>query len=196
MNVTDVLKKAAAKKSSRPTTDMVEIPVPPGLLTRHKEKYDAAKAAKADLELSEEELLQEVTPAYVTRLKERYVSSAKLTEGEVEATVSWKDAYSKVPIEKGEDIRDLVGDEKFENYFKEVNEIVVKEDVASNPKLLEELIRAVGPDVFSKYFDVAQHIKPTSRFTEERHRTLSPEVNAQLDIAVRQYKPAVRIKST
>ena len=162
--------------------------------TKQKE-IDSAKAAKADLELSEEELLQEVTPAYVTRLKERYVNSAKITEGDVEATISWKDAYSKVPIEKSAEIRDLVGDEKYDDYFKEVNEIVVKEDVASNPKLLEELIKAVGPDTFSKYFDVAQHIKPSSRFTEERHRTLSPEVNGQLDVTVRQYKPAVRVKA-
>lgn len=195
MNVTDVLKKAAAKKSTRPSTDMVEIPVPPGLLTKHKEKYDAAKAAKADLELSEEELLQEVTPAYVTRLKERYINSARVSENDIEATISWKDAYSKVPIEKSAEIRDLVGDEKYDDYFKEVNEIVVKDDVASNPKLLEELIKAVGPDTFSKYFDVAQHIKPTSRFTEERHRTLSPEVNGQLDVTVRQYKPAVCVKA-
>lgn len=195
MNVTDILKRAAAKKNTRPTTDMVEIPVPPGLLTKHKEKYDAAKLAKADLEHSEEELLQEITPAYVTRLKEHYVNSAKVVEGDVEATISWKDAYSKVPIEKSSDIRDLVGEEKFDGYFKEVNEIVVKDEVASNPRLLEELIKAVGPDTFSKYFDVAQHIRPTTRFTEERHRTLSPEVNSQLDITVRQYKPAVRVKA-
>jgi hypothetical protein len=194
MNVTDVLKKAAAKKSTRPSADMVEIPVPPGLLTKHKEKYDAAKAAKADLELSEEELLQEVTPAYVTKLKETYVTSAKISEGDIEATISWKDAYSKVPIEKAEEIRELTG-EKFEDYFKEINEIVVKEDVAANPELLEELIKAVGPDTFSKYFNVAQHIKPTTRFTEERHRTLSPKVNGQLDVTVRQYKPAVRVKA-
>ena len=194
MNVTDVLKKAAAKKSTRPSADMVEIPVSPGLLTKHKEKYDAAKSAKADLELSEEELLQEVTPVYVTKLKETYVTSAKVSEGDIEATISWKDAYSKVPIEKGDEIRELIG-EKFEDYFKEINEIVVKDDVAANPKLLEELIKAVGPDTFSKYFDVAQHIKPTTRFTEERHRTLSPEVNGQLDVTVRQYKPAVRVKA-
>lgn len=194
MKVDDVLRKAAIKKNTKPSTDMVEIPVPPGLLTKHKEKYDAAKAAKADLELSEEELLQEVTPAYVTKLKESYVNSARVVEDEVEATISWKDAYSKIPIDKSDEIKELIGD-KYNDYFREVNEIVVREDVAANPKLLEELITAVGPDTFSKYFDVAQHVKPTTRFTEERHRTLSPEVNGKLDVSVRQYKPAVRIKS-
>lgn len=194
MNVTDILKKAT-KKNVRPSPDMVEIPVPPGLLIKHKEKYDAAKSAKADLDLSEEELLQEVTPVYITKLKEKYVTSAKVSEGDIEATISWKDAYSKVPIERSEEIRELVGD-KFDDYFKEVNEIVVREDVAANPELLEELIKVVGPDTFSKYFNVAQHIKPTTRFTEERHRTLSHEVNSQLDVAVRQYKPAVRVKAS
>jgi hypothetical protein len=194
MNVTDVLKKAAAKKTIKPSTDMVEITVPPGLLAKHKAKYDAAKAAKADLELSEEELLGEVTPQYTSKLKERYVNSARVIEEDVEATISWKDAYSKIPIEKSDEIKKLTGD-KFSEYFKEVNEIVVREDVASNPKLLEELVEAVGPDTFSKFFDVEQHVRPTTRFTEERHRTLSPEVNQQLDVTVRQYKPAVRIKS-
>jgi hypothetical protein len=192
--VTDVLRKAATKKSTKPSTDMVEIPVTPGLLTKHKEKYDAAKAAKADLELSEEQLLGEVSPVYVERLREQYVNSARLNEDNVEATVSWKDAYSKIPVEKIDEIKELVGD-KYDEFFKEVNEIVVREDVASNPNLLEELIREVGPDKFSKYFDVAQHVKPTTRFTEERHRTLSPEVNTQLDVTVRQYKPSVRIKA-
>ena len=192
--VTDVLRRAATKKSTKPSTDMVEIPVTPGLLTKHKEKYDAAKAAKADLELSEEELLAQVSPVYIERLRDAYVNSARVNEGNIEATISWKDAYSKIPVDKIDEIKDLIGD-KYEEFFKEVNEIVVKEDVASNPNLLEELIKAVGPDTFSKYFDVAQHVKPTTRFTEERHRTLSPEVNTQLDITVRQYKPSVRIKA-
>lgn len=192
--VTDVLRKAATKKSTKPSTDMVEIPVTPGLLAKHKLKYDAAKAAKADLELSEEELLNEVTPVYVERLRDSYLTSARISEGDTEATVSWKDAYSKIPIDKIDEIKGLVG-EKYDEFFKEVNEIVVKDDVASNPNLLEELIKAVGPDTFSKYFDVGQHVKPTTRFTEERHRTLSPEVNTQLDVTVRQYKPSVRIKA-
>lgn len=193
MNVTDVLKKAANKKTAKPSTDMVEIPVPPGLLTSHKEKYDAAKAAKAEFELSEEELLREVKPQYVEKLRSSYVNSARLVEGDVEATVSWKDAYSKIPSESSEEIKGIVED-KFDEYFKEVSEIIVREDVAANPDLLEELIRAVGPDTFSKYFDVTQYVKPTSRFTEERYRTLSPEANAQLDVAVKQYKPSVRMK--
>jgi hypothetical protein len=193
MNVTDVLRKAATKKSSKPSTDMVEIPVPEGVLAKHKEKYDAAKAAKADLELSEEELLSHVKPQYIEHLKHRYVNSARLSEGDVEATVSWKDAYTKVPVDKADEIKSLLGD-KYDGYFTEVNEIVVKEDVVANPKLLEELINAVGPDVFAKYFDVAQHVQPTSRFTQERYRDLTPEVNTQLDATVRQYKPAVRLK--
>ena len=192
--VTDVLRKAATKKSTKPSTDMVEIPVTPGLLAKHKLKYDAAKAAKADLELSEEELLNEVTPVYVERLRDSYLTSARINEGDIEATVSWKDAYSKIPIDKIDEVRGLVG-EKYDEFFKEVNEIVVKDDVASNPNLLEELIKAVGPDTFSKYFDVAQFVKPKVRFTEDRHRSLSPEVNTQLDVTVRQYKPSVRIKA-
>lgn len=194
MSVNDLLRKAAAKKSVKPATDMVEIPVPPGLLVNHKLKYDVAKAAKADLELSEEELLSSVKPEFVKTLKERYVNSARLVEGEVEATVSWKDAYSKIPTDKADEIRDLVGS-KYDDYFKEVNEIVVKEDVAANEDLLAKIIEAVGPDVFDKFFDVAQHIRPTTRFTQERYRELSPEVNNQLDVTVRQYKPAVRVKS-
>lgn len=194
MSVNDILKKAATKKSSKPSTDMIEIPVPPGLLLNHKSKYEAAKAAKTELELSEEELLSHVKPGYQETLKQRYVNSARLSEGEVEATVSWKDAYTKVPAEKETEIRNLVGS-KYDSYFHLVNEIVVKEDVAANERLLEELIAAVGPETFSKYFDVAQHIKPTTRFTQERYRELSPEVNNQLDVTVRQYKPAVRVKS-
>lgn len=194
MSVNDILRKAATKKGSKPSTDMIEIPVPPGLLSSHKLKYDASKSAKAELELSEEELLSHVKPEYQKTLKERFVNSARLAEGEVEATVSWKDAYTKVPSEKETEIRDLVGN-KYDDYFKTVNEIVVKEDVASNERLLEELIAAVGPETFGKFFDVAQHVKPTSRFTQERYRELSPEVNNQLDVTVRQYKPAVRMKA-
>jgi len=190
--VTDVLRKASAKKSTKPSTDMVELTVTSGTLAKHKQKYDAAKVAKAELELSEEELLGEVVPSYIEKIKEEYVSSARIHEGDIEATISWKDAYSKIPVEKAEEIKDLVGS-RFDDYFKEVNEIVVKEEVAANPELLEELINAVGPDTFSKYFDVAQHLRPTTRFTEERHRTLSPSVNDQLNETVRQYKPSVRV---
>lgn len=194
MNVTDVLKKTAAKKINKPATDMVEITVTPGLLTNHKMKYDAAKAAKADLELSEEELINAIKPSYVETLKNRYVNSARLSENDIEAIVSWKDAYSKIPTENADEIKGLVGD-KFNDYFREVNEIVVKEDVASNEKLLEELITAVGPDTFSKYFDVAQKIVPKKEFTERRYKEFSAEQNSKLDMHVRQYKPSVRMKN-
>jgi len=194
MGVNDILKKAAASKKPKASTDMIEIPVAPGLLTSHKIKYDAAKAAKADLELSEEELLNAIKPHYVESLKGRYVNSARLSEDNIEATVSWKDAYSKIPTENADEIKGLVGD-KFNDYFREVNEIVVKEEVAGNEKLLEELITAVGPDTFSKYFDVDQKLVPTTRFTQERYRELAPEVNTQLDVNVRQYKASVRMKN-
>ncbi len=194
MNVTDVLKKAATKKSNRSSTDMVEVSVSPGLLSKHRRKYEAAKAAKEELEESEEALLQEVIPQYQEQLKERYVSSARASEGDAEATIVWKDAYSNIPLDKAEKIKDLVG-EKYDEYFTEINEIVVREDVAQNPDLLKELVEAVGPDTFSKFFDVEQHIKPVTKFTAERQRTLSPEVNEKLNELVRQHKPAVRVKA-
>lgn len=194
MNVNDVLKKAAAKKSSKPSTEMVEIEAPPGLLSKHKIRYDALKAAKADLAISEEELLGSVKPKYREALKKRYINSARLHEDDIEATVSWKDAYTKIPVEKAADIKKIVG-EHYDDYFEEVNQIVVKKDVTEDEEALAELIKVVGPDTFSKYFDVAQHIKPTTRFTQERYRDLPDDINEQLDVTVRQYKPSVRMKS-
>lgn len=192
--VNDVLKKAAATKKVRPATDMVEIEAPPGLLSKHKIKYDALKSAKADLVLSEEELLSSVKPQYREAIKKRYVNSARLNEDDIEATVSWKDAYTKIPVEKMDDLKKAVG-ENYNDYFEEVNQIVVKSDVTNDEEALAELIKVVGPDTFAKYFDVTQHIKPTTRFTQERYRDLPDDVNEQLDITVRQYKPSVRMKS-
>ena len=195
MNVNDVLKKAATKKSHKPSTEMVEIEAPPGLLSKHKVKHDALKSAKADLALSEEELLNSVKPQYREALKKKYVNSARLTEDDIEATVSWKDAYTKIPIEKIGELKKIVGEESYNDYFEEINNIVVKADITNDEDALAELIKAVGPDTFAKYFDVTQHVKPTTRFTQERYRNLTDETNEQLDITVRQYKPSVRMKS-
>ena len=195
MNVSDVLKQASSSKKRATATDMVEIPVPPELLVKHAMKYEAHKSAKADLALSEEELLNEVKPRYIEAVKKNYVNSARLRAGDVEATVSWKDAYKKIPIEKRADIENIVGD-KYHDFFQEINDIHVKSDIAADPKALEELIEAIGPDNFSKYFDVEQVIKPTSRFTQERYRSLTEEVNQDLQtVGVQQHSPAIRVKS-
>lgn len=194
MNVNDILKKAATKKSTKPSTEMIELEVAPGLLSSHKVKYDALKSAKVDLALSEEELLSAVKPQYREAIKKKYVNSARLSEDDIEATVSWKDAYTKIPVEKTSELKELVG-EQFHDFFEEVNSIVVKSDITSDEDSLAELIEDVGPDKFAKYFDVTQHLKPTSRFTQERYRELSSDTNEKLDVTVRQYKPSVRMKS-
>ncbi len=193
MDVKSVLRSAAGKSQSKPSTDMVEIPLPSGLLAKHRELYNAAKAAKADLALSEEELLDEVKTQYVDAVKKHYVNSARLTGDGVRATVSWKDAYTKIPVDQKDELKKLVG-EKYNDYFKDINDIAVKPDIASDENSLAELIEAVGPETFAKYFDVSQYIKPTSKFTQERHREFTDKTNNELNVTVKQYKPAVRIK--
>jgi len=193
MDVKRVLRSAATKTKAEPVTDMVEIPIPPGVLIKHREKYNTAKSAKADLALSEEELMREVEPQYKEAIKKSYVSSARLKGDGVEATASWKDAYTKIPLEREQELKDVVG-AKFDDYFRVVNDIQVKPEIAEDEHSLAELIEAVGPEVFSKYFNVKQHIKPTTRFTRSRHKDLDIDANEQLDVTVRQHKPAVRVK--
>jgi len=190
LNVSDVLKSAT--KKSKPKTEMVELSLPSKTLDAYRVAYDALKEAEADLSIAQNELLEKVEPAYFDQLKTKYVNSARVTDGGNEVTVSWKDAYSKIPTEQMEEIKKILGD-KTNAFFKEVNDIKVKPEAATDPDVLEKLINAVGAENFRRWFDVNQAVKPNREFTERRYMELDKKTNEALNPLVKQYAPSIKI---
>jgi len=192
LNVNDVLKSAS--KKSKPKTEMVELSLPAKALDAFHEAYDKVKEAEAELSIAQLDLLEKVEPSYLEQLKTKYVNSVRVTDGNTELTVSWKDAYSKIPTEQLDEIKSIVGN-KTDSFFRETNDIKVKPEAATDPDVLEKLINAVGAENFRRWFDVNQSIKPTREFTERRYMELDKKTNEALAPLVKQYAPSIKLSS-
>lgn len=153
-----------------------------------KEQIDSLQTM---VELKTEEVLQVVVPQREEICKEEYASSIKVAGSTSEIMFTWKDAYSKIPLEDEEKLRQIVGAD-YSNYFDKKLKIEVREEVGEDK--LKELISAIGAEKFAEYFQVEQWVTPKKRYTTEYYSSFEKDVRKQLETVVRQYKPSLRTK--
>jgi hypothetical protein len=101
------------------------------------------------------------------------------------ARVSFQHRYTKLPLEREEELRRVLGD-SYEGFFKRGVSLKVKKEIAEDPARLEQLVVAlaesIGAENFASLFEVEQCLIPTKAFTETRCQ-LQPETRAALAAA-------------
>jgi hypothetical protein len=84
----------------------------------------------------------------------------------------------------------VVGDD-FSRFFSKEMQIVVK-DVTEDS--LKELVAAVGPEHFARFFSVERWVKPTSAYTEQFYLAFNEAQRTTLGGLLKQYKPSIKTR--
>lgn len=191
-NVADILAGATQAPTKKNGSTVPVIDVPSTIqkkATRLHELKKVVDTATTELNLVSAEIVEAVEPIREALImKQGYMTSVKLNDTEGDPlTISWTAKYSKVPMEMKDTFDDLLG-QKADELFTNKVEIKVK-DVSETT--LKELITLVGPQNFAKFFEVAQWMEPTEKYTKEVFN-LPPSTRETLKTLVKQAKPSVK----
>ena len=116
----------------------------------------------------------------------RYFSSIKATaNGEngappLTVTVKFANKYSKIPTDREEDLREIYGDD-YDKYFKEATTATLTPIAMDDESFIEIVMKAIGPENFSRYFNVEQTIEVKKTYHELR--VMDKELAAKHKIA-------------
>jgi hypothetical protein len=106
--------------------------------------------------------------------------------------VIYPDKYTKILPEAEAGIKAVIGPHKYKEFFNLVNTIKVKD---TSDEALTKLIKMVGAENFSKFFEVEQVIAPKPTFHQRKILEFSDETLARLELAgVKSYKPQIKTK--
>lgn len=191
-NLESILGSAEKEKKTKSKVQEVNLSL------EHKVKVDKMIELKTNITNNETELdllFQEILSILEKErnnliAKNGYFSSIKVsgTNGG-NIIVSWKDKYSKIPIQNYDDLKALF-DGNLDSYFAKKMTITVKQEISEND--LIELISLIGAERFAKYFEVERWIEPTSKFTYEKH-LLDENIKNKVELIVKQHKPSLKI---
>jgi hypothetical protein len=161
-------------------------------VTRLRRLKEEIESLQSEFDMLKGELVGVAAPLRAELCASGYVSSVRVpgTEG-LSVSVSWSNAYSKIPLGSGPDIEGVVGEERFGDFFFTDMEIKVKD---FSEESLTELVEAVGAERFARFFEVKRWLKPTERYTTEFFTAFTPEERERLAPVVRQYSPSVGTK--
>ena len=194
-NLEDVLASATAAKEAKSTSKTPVIEVDKGLsgmAKRLRELKDEIESKTSEFESLSADFVEQVEPlraAYIVR--NGFTSSVKIPDGEGKSvSVGFSSNYSKVAVASQGAIEELTGD-AFERFFKKEMEITVKDVSDDN---LMELVEAVGPERFARFFSVNRWIIPTKAYTEQFYTAFDDGQRAALKGLVKQYKPSIKTK--
>ncbi|MFH1564056.1 MAG: hypothetical protein ABIF11_11680 [Nitrospirota bacterium] len=194
INVMDVLNQATVKPETKGKSKVPILTVNEDTMQLAGEIRDLKAqidSLKSQFETKEAEILAQVTPERERLCKLDYQSSIKVPDlNGMTILISWKDQYTKIPIDTEQNIKQII-DGKYQDYFEPEMQITVKKE-ALTEDALKELITKIGVSEFSKFFDVERWIKPTSRYTREQFAVFTPEQRQALTMYVKQYKPAIK----
>jgi hypothetical protein len=190
----DILASAQTTKQAKSSskTPIAEVPQEiQGKAARIREISEQLDSLKTEFESLSAELVDDLEPVREAYMKRNgYVSTMKVPDGNgLSVSVGWSSMYTKVTLDKAEQLTVIMGDE-LADYFTKEMEIKVK-DVSE--EALRDLIQSVGPERFAQFFDVDRWLRPTKRYTEEFYR-FEQEHKQQLRTLVRQYKASVKAK--
>ena len=196
-SVDDILAGAAVKKEAKSSSKVPAIDVADAVkarATRLRELQNQMESLKTEFDVISADFVEDVAPLREELIRmQGYISSVKVpdTNG-IFVTVTWKDAYSKVPMEMAATIINVIGQDRTEIYFENKNVITVKKDLTQ--EALRDLIKLVGPMDFAKYFDVDRWIEPVKDYTEDFYTKFTATERENLSPIVKQYKASVRVK--
>ncbi len=192
INIDEVLGQAQKKETPKSKVPILEVSDEvKAQATKIRFLKENIEGLQSELDLVGAEFIEAITPIRTEIMAfNGYISSVKIPDTEGKSiTVSWIDNYTKIPFEHKENLQNILGD-LYDGYIKTELTIKVKTvDEAS----LKELIRIVGVDNFSRFFEVERSLKPSTKFTQEQH-TLPKTVKDNLAGYIKQYKPALKTK--
>jgi hypothetical protein len=145
------------------------------------------KETERELELARDQVLGIVAPWHEETCARRraHESTVVIETKDGTARVSFQDRYSKLPIDREEQLRQVLG-AGFDSFFKRGVSLKVKKEVAEDPARLEQLVvvlaESIGADNFASLFEVEQSLIPNTAFTETKCQ-LPPETRAALAAA-------------
>jgi hypothetical protein len=188
-------KKAAGKKKakSKSKTPAVQRDDLDETIDKWLEADKMMKDGKALKEQAESVLLPDVEEERMKScLADGEHHSSTKVNGKV--TVSTKNAYSKIPTSDEEEIKEVIGEDKFKIWFKEKSKIEITPAALADDAFLGKVMEAVGED-FDRYFKVEENLVPTETF--HKNRSLDPETKKafealQAEGLVKPYKAAVK----
>lgn len=140
-----------------------------------------------EIKLKKSELRRFLDPWYHDKLRTSgYESTVRVPAGNGgdALLLTYQHRYSVVPLELEEHLRGLVGQERFDRYFKPTASLKLKKEVAEDPERLNEVVlaiaEAIGPQRFATWFEAAQGLAPTKSFTEQRWNDLDDATNDRI----------------
>lgn len=153
-------------------------------------KSRAAKETKEEYDLARLQLIELVTPWYAQQVRQfGYQASVRMICGvgpggeSQECRLSFQNRYSKVPLDRAPALRSIVGDARFDTFFKTMRGLKIKKEVAEDPErlatALELMLSGAIGEHFATYFESEEFLYPRVLFTERRWIDLSDEQNAQ-----------------
>jgi hypothetical protein len=209
-NITDVLDGAATatvKKSTRSSVPVINAPdAIKQVVAEFRKLYEDLDTIKSNLEIKKATILQFAKSKFEELCKLTYTSSVRIPDSNgLSVTISQIDNWTKFPLtsddpaevleikKKHEEVKRILGN-KYDDYMQEKLEISVRE-TAMTTETLNELIVAVGPQNFARFFAVKKTLKPNTRFTQERYAAFLKEERDILEtLGVKCYECAVKPK--
>lgn len=181
-----------SNKKSKAKTPVLDITEPvAGIVDRIRALHDDMEHAKEKYTEATEELIASVQPKYREHLRKvAYVSSVNVTNSREDLLVTWRAAYSAIPLEVRKEIEEVIGKEKFDLWFSTSASINI---TTAKPDIIEKVMDLLQKSGLMEYFKVEGFIEPSAKFTQERFRAFTAEQNGKLDPLVKQYKPSVRV---
>lgn len=156
------------------------------LADRTFEANKAMKDAEATFRALEAQVLDTTSAEYVSRAKSGDFSKSYNIPGTVTpgVQVSYKDAFSDLPIESKAAIQEQLGD-RFDTYFEEKRVLTLSD---TSDGTIQLLLEKLGPETFKQIFaiKVALAAKPDM----DRKQFDLPE-----DARPKQYKPSLKIRT-
>lgn len=141
----------------------------------------------SQFKLSTSELLTLIEPIRAEHSRKKYISSMRVGSVEENVMVVWAHKYTKIPLEREEELRQMVG-ERYDEFFTTVVKIILKK---TDESTLLELVGKLGKDKFLELFEVERYLYPTIRYTENFY-TLPPTKRSMLSKMVKQAEPAIK----
>jgi len=193
-SIDDVLSTAAVTKEKSSSSKVPVLTVAKDLqekAARIREIKDQLDSLSSEYDVLSSEIVEGIEPLRAGLIrKQGYLSSVKIPDSKgMIVGVTWSSSYTKVPLEMKETLQGILG-ERYDGYFAQKLVIKVK-DVGEDA--LKELIVTVGPEQFSRFFEVDRWIEPTKRYTEEFYTTLDKD-RGKLAPLVKQYKASIKVK--
>jgi len=152
------------KKGKKVTTPVVNLDMEKECKAYAK-AHQQEKDAKADMARIKSKILKKAGPERLA-LCLAHGEHYKSVKVENLVTAIWKSAFKAIPIQALSRLKDIFGD-RASKYFKRKTVVTMKPEVLNDPKLLKELVTAIGIEKFNEFFDRTESLTVTEVFDRD-----------------------------